>query len=95
MLICIAKLVAEAGQEDFVRHNLHSLIQPSRAEAGCLSYDMHIDLKEPEVFMFYEVWRDQAAFDMHMQTEHLLNVLNTIKDALVETEVRYLEKVVL
>ncbi len=95
MLICIAKLVAEAGQEDFVKQNLHTLIQPSRAEAGCLGYDMHIDLKEPAVFMFYEVWRDQAAFDFHMQTEHLQSVLATLKDALAEVEVRHLEKVVL
>lgn len=95
MLICIAKLVAKTGQEDFVKQKLLTLLQPSRAEAGCLSYDMHLDRKDPAVFMFYEVWRDQAAFDFHMQTEHLQTVLEALKEALATVEIRHLEKVVL
>ncbi len=93
MLICIAKLVAKAGQEEFVKQNLLTLLKPSRAEAGCISYDMHLDLKDTAVFMFYEVWRDQAAFDFHMQTDHLQTVLARLKDALAEVEIRHLEKV--
>jgi quinol monooxygenase YgiN len=42
-----------------------------REEPGCLLYRPHRSTADPELFVFYEVYRDAAAFDAHRQAPHL------------------------
>ena len=42
----------------------------SRAEAGCISFDVSRSTEDPNVFVLYEEWRDQEALDVHYKTEH-------------------------
>lgn len=57
------------------REELSSLLQaqvaPTRAEAGCINYDFHLDAADPCVFVFYENWTDRAALDAHLAMPHL------------------------
>lgn len=57
------------------RDELHALLQaqvaPTRAEAGCINYDFHVDAADPCVFVFYENWTDRAALDAHLAMPHL------------------------
>ncbi|MDQ6674785.1 MAG: antibiotic biosynthesis monooxygenase [Chloroflexota bacterium] len=42
-----------------------------RDEPGCLRFDVLQDNADPDHFFFYEVYRDEAAFQAHGQTPHL------------------------
>ncbi|MEO8738803.1 MAG: putative quinol monooxygenase [Casimicrobiaceae bacterium] len=42
-----------------------------KAEPGCLVYRLHRSTKDPELFLFYEVFRDEAAFEVHRKAPHL------------------------
>jgi quinol monooxygenase YgiN len=42
----------------------------SRAEPGCITFDVSRSTEDPNVFVLYEEWRDQAALDIHYKTEH-------------------------
>ena len=42
-----------------------------REEPGCLLYRPHRSAADPELFVFYEVYRDAAAFDAHRKASHL------------------------
>ncbi len=42
-----------------------------KAEQGCLVYRVHRSAKDPEAFMFYETYADEAAFDVHRNSTHL------------------------
>jgi quinol monooxygenase YgiN len=42
-----------------------------REEPGCLLYRPHRSTTVPEVFVFYEVYRDEAAFETHRKAPHL------------------------
>jgi quinol monooxygenase YgiN len=46
-------------------------VAPTRAEAGCINYDFHVDAADPCVFVFYENWTDRAALDAHLAMPHL------------------------
>lgn len=48
-----------------------ALVAPTRAEAGCVQYDLHQDLRDPADFVFYEVWRSREEWLSHMETPHL------------------------
>jgi quinol monooxygenase YgiN len=69
-LIIIAESHAKPGCADALREKLLTMIEPSRAEPGCVQYTLHEDPAEPGHFYFYEVWKDAAAFEFHTQTPH-------------------------
>lgn len=42
-----------------------------KAEPGCLAYRPHRSTKDPDLFLFYETYRDAAAFETHRTAPHL------------------------
>ena len=47
------------------------LIDAARREPGCLYYDLHASVTEPDRMMCYEQWSDRAAFDLHSAAAHM------------------------
>jgi quinol monooxygenase YgiN len=64
------KITAKEGEEARVRDGLGRLVAPTRAEDGCLVFEVNQDLADPRVFTIYEQWRDEAAHDAHVRTDH-------------------------
>ena len=58
------------GREDEVVSIFAALITPSRAEEGCLRYELSVSPDQPGTFLFYESFRDQAAIDAHVASAH-------------------------
>jgi quinol monooxygenase YgiN len=79
-VVLTATVKALPGQESAVRAALLELVAPSRAEPGCLCYNLHVSKDEPGLFIFYEQWADQAAFDAHCKTPHFIDVVFKLKD---------------
>ena len=71
-LTVIAQIRALPGQESPLRQVLSGLVAPTRAEAGCVCYDLHESNTEPGLFVFYETWKAEADLDAHFQTGHML-----------------------
>ncbi len=70
--VVVAKLRAAPGQAD----TLAALLVEQAAcvrqnEPGCLVYRVHRSAGDPDVFLFYEVYVDDAAFDAHRSSAHL------------------------
>lgn len=49
-LIVVAEGKAKPGKEDELRARMQSLLAPTRAEEGCIQYDMHESQEQPGVF---------------------------------------------
>ena len=49
------------------------LIEKSRAEEGCITYNLYQDPHDKTKFFFFEEWKNQAAIDFHFATEHFVN----------------------
>ena len=77
-VLAIAK--AKPGIEDKVKAELMALVEPTRAETACISYDLHQDTEDKASFMFYENWQSKEALDEHIQTPHLQNLLAKADD---------------
>ncbi|HEY8119949.1 MAG TPA: putative quinol monooxygenase [Myxococcota bacterium] len=60
-----------AGREDDLHAHLLSLAAPTRAEAGCLQYDLYQSPEQPSEFMRLERWRSLAALEAHKATPPL------------------------
>jgi quinol monooxygenase YgiN len=42
-----------------------------KEEPGCLVYRPHRSTEDPDLFLFYEMYEDDAAFDAHRKAPHL------------------------
>ncbi len=59
---------------------LIALRDASRAEAGCITFDVSRSIEDETAFVLYEEWNDQAALDVHYATDHFKNYgLNGIR----------------
>jgi quinol monooxygenase YgiN len=47
------------------------LLSPTRAEAGCVNYDLHQSQTDPALFVFYENWTSEAHLDAHSKSPHI------------------------
>ncbi|MEM6441506.1 MAG: putative quinol monooxygenase [Pseudomonadota bacterium] len=70
-LTILAQITAAEGREAHVRAELEKLVPVTRAEAGCLRYDLHVDDSSPGFFVFYETWETRDLWQAHMNAPHL------------------------
>jgi quinol monooxygenase YgiN len=68
--------------QDLVKLSL-DMYGPSRAEAGCISYNFYEDKGTPNGFLFFEEWKDQAAIDEHFQTPHFRHFMDEFPSMIV------------
>ena len=50
------------------------LIRASLNEPGCLLYDLVVNQEDPSVWHMFEKWESKAAWDEHMETEHVAKI---------------------
>src|SRR5579872_1521151 len=69
----IAKLKVKPGSEQQFETAARKMIETMRAaEPGALQYVLHRGQKEhANEFVYYELYKDQAAFDVHGKTDHM------------------------
>lgn len=70
-LTILARILAKAEKQELVQTELLKLIEATRAEEGCINYDLHQDNENPNLFLFYENWTSRELWQKHMETAHL------------------------
>ena len=90
----VATFQAKPGKEAALKQALIGLIAPTRAEAGCLNYDLHASPEDPAKFLFHENWASQAAIDAHMKSPHITALLPRVGEFCVAfPEIKLWEKI--
>lgn len=67
----VAVIEAKPGSEGAVKAALQDLVTATRAEEGCISYDLKVAADKPTTFLTIEKWRSQADLDGHMKSAHI------------------------
>lgn len=70
-LTIVAHIKANPEHVALVKSELEKLIDITRAEAGCINYDLHQDNENPAHFLFYENWESRELWRTHMENTHL------------------------
>jgi len=78
ILVVVATLVAKPGHEATLKAALERVVPPSRAEAGCLRYELNSDNEQPGRFLMLEQWRDHEALRQHEATAHFQALVKSI-----------------
>ncbi|MGH7933030.1 MAG: putative quinol monooxygenase [Candidatus Binataceae bacterium] len=79
----IARIKAKQGSEQKLEEAFRDMIKKVRAnEPGCQAYVLHRNNDDATQFVWYEVYQDQAAFDLHRKTDHMKEMGGRIADLL-------------
>jgi (4S)-4-hydroxy-5-phosphonooxypentane-2,3-dione isomerase len=70
----VVRMTAPEGEQDHAEELIRRLGEASRQEPGVVHYIAHRDPEDPRVFLIYEQYRDQAAFEAHGQTDHFKDI---------------------
>jgi len=62
--------IAKDGAEDKMKELLSAMVKPSKAEDGCLFYEIVQYENNRKKFMAIETWRDEKALDGHKASAH-------------------------
>lgn len=71
-LTVTGNIIAKPDQIELVKTALKKLISSTLAEDGCIQYDLHQDNDDPTYFMFFENWKSQREWEIHMNAPQLV-----------------------
>lgn len=80
----VALLKAKPGSEAQLGAALTALVEPTRQEAGCISYVLFESQVDSSTFVTVEKWQSQADLDAHMQSDHVQQALAVATEHLAE-----------
>ena len=83
-LTIIARIVAKSEKRALVKSELLKLIDATRAEEGCINYNLHQDNENPDLFLFYENWESRELWQQHMKNDHLTQYMKATEGAVVD-----------
>lgn len=66
-LTIIATVIAVSGKEDLLLSEQLKLVAATLTEEGCLRYELHHSIDNPETLIFVETWATEAHWEAHMQ----------------------------
>jgi quinol monooxygenase YgiN len=79
---CFIRLEPLPGKEKEFREELLRVVEPTRAESGCLAMHVFESLREPFVFTIHSEWADEAAFESHARLPHTVRFLGAAEKLL-------------
>lgn len=62
--------IATEGNEAKMKELLSAMVAPSKAEEGCLLYDIYQYEENPRKFMAVETWENEKSLDGHKASKH-------------------------
>ena len=57
-----------------------SMIEKSNLEQGCLIYRLYQEVGDPQGFIFYEVYENQDAVDIHNSSAHFKTFIEQVSE---------------
>ncbi len=79
-----AHIQARAGKETEAEQILQELVAPTRAEPGCISYDLFAMPEKPGCYLFIETWESPEHLKSHLQQSHVQAFISRSQEFLAE-----------
>lgn len=76
----VARVIALPERVEQTLAVLIELIEPTRAEVGCLQYDLLQNTSDPTDFTFVEEWASITALETHFNSLHFQKAKRKIDD---------------
>ncbi len=95
-LVCVAEFRAKEDSTDDLVAALHSLLDNTRREPGCIRYELNQREDDPRWLTYIEKWADRKTFDEHCAMPYIKHYFDVVRPELVETfEVKLYREILL
>ena len=78
----VAHLRSKPDKVEETKQALTALVEPTRAESGCMAYELMQNDADPTDFTFVEEWSGNDSLDAHLATEHIQKLVARAGDLL-------------
>lgn len=83
-LYIFAHFEPSPGKDRQLRDELMLILEPTRAEPGCVRIHLYESTREPLVYFIHSEWIDEPAFDAHIELPHTQRFAGLIDDLIVQ-----------
>ena len=70
-VVVVALFTTKEGSEQKAEALVRTIIAPTHAEDGCITFALHQDLDDPRRLVLVERWTSREALDRHLGSGHL------------------------
>lgn len=84
VLRVIARITSQLDKVEELKSILLGLVEPTRVEKGCISYQLLQDKTDLTEFAFIEEWTSDSAIDAHMTSSHVLDAFSKAQSLLAK-----------
>ncbi len=91
-IVLIARLKVKADKVEEAKAAGLAIVANSRAEAGCINYDIHQSIEDETLFFWHETWANKAALDEHFETPFFKEFFGIVEQIAAESPQIYLTK---
>ena len=80
MITIVVRRQLKPGVKEAYIERVRPLVDGSRSEPGCISYDLVEENGNPDMVAFVERWKDEEALAYHQQTAHFTSIVPTLNE---------------
>ena len=85
MFVIVVDVHVKPGHaDDFIRESIKNGTGTTTNEPGAFRWDCIQDTEDPNHFILYEAYRDEAAFEEHRKAPHFLAWQEAVADIMVK-----------
>jgi quinol monooxygenase YgiN len=79
-LYIFARLESGPGKELQLRDELRCVLEPTRAEPGCVRIHVFESIRGPATWFIHSEWIDEPAFDAHAKMPHTERFIAAVEE---------------
>jgi quinol monooxygenase YgiN len=83
-LYIFARLEPKPGKELQLRSELDLVLEPTRAEPGCVRIHLYESTRGPLIYYIHSEWIDEPAFDAHVELPHTRRFAGAVADLIAD-----------
>ncbi len=83
-IVLIARLKVKPEMVEETKSAALAIVAESRAEEGCINYDIHQAIDDETLFFWHETWQNKAAIDMHFEKPFFGEFFKTVERVAAE-----------
>ena len=80
MITIVAKSLIKQGKTEEFKILAQKLINESRKESGCISYNLYEDSNNCNILTFIEEWENKDVINIHNNSEHFTSIVPKFAD---------------
>jgi quinol monooxygenase YgiN len=83
-LYLTARLKAKDEKVEELKQVALAIVAESRAEEGCISYNVHQSIEDETVFIWRECWKSKKDLDIHFQKDYVVTFFGKVDEFAAE-----------